>query len=373
VTEPRKKLYLIDGLHTIFRAFYAIRELTNSKDEPTNALFGFVQILKKILRDEKPDYIGVAWDVSDDTTLRREKYADYKANRAPMPEELRPQIPQIQRVIEAFRIPRLELETYEADDVMGTLSKKAAAAGIDVVLVTADKDMMQLVGDGVSLLHTGRNKLYDAKLVEEDFGVPPSQVADVLALMGDAVDNVPGVPGIGEKGARQLVKEYGSVEALLERAAEIPRKAYREGLVQFREQAILSKELVTIHTDMPIELDLDRLMVEPPDAGALRQLYSDLEFKTLFEELGGSGTAAAPVCTLEELADPALIGARLDALGRERLVVLVPGDGPLALACAGAEGGVLVDLRREGMAAAARSAVAAMLANSALELAGHDL
>ena len=371
---PRKKLYLIDGFHTIFRAFYAIRELTNSKGEPTNAVFGFVQILRKILRDEKPDYIGVAWDVDDDTTLRKQKFADYKANRAPMPDELRPQIPKIQQVIEAFRIPRLELETFEADDVMGTLSKKASAAGVDVVLVTADKDMLQLVGDGVSLMHTGRNKLYDAKLVEEDFGVPPSQVADVLALMGDAVDNVPGVPGIGDKGAKSLIKEYGSVEQLLERASEISRKAYREGLIEHREQALLSKELTTIRTDMPIELHLDQLAVEPPDADALRKLYSDLEFKTLFEELGGSGAAAAPSCALVEVADPAELPWKARELGSRHYFVLVPGTEPVALAIAGEEGGGLfVDLRRATMPEVVNGVVLAAIADPEIELVGHDL
>ncbi|MBP1642016.1 MAG: polymerase, partial [Acidobacteria bacterium] len=272
----RPKLLLIDGFHNIFRAFYAIRELTNSKGQPINAVYGFVQMLRKILRDERPDYVGVALDVSDQT-VRTEKFADYKANRAPMPEELVPQIPWIRRAIEAFRIPMLELENFEADDVMGTLARKAAAKGWEVVLVTADKDMFQLVGDGVSLYHSGRGKLYDAKLVEEDFGVPPAKVADVLALMGDAVDNVPGVPGIGEKGARALVTEYGSVEALLERAGELSRKAYREGLLAHREQALLSKELVTIHCDLPIELRESELIAEPPDVEALRSLYSELE------------------------------------------------------------------------------------------------
>ena len=226
-----------------------------------------MQILRKVLKDEAPDFIGVALDISD-KTVRTEKYADYKANRAPMPDDLVPQIPYVRKAIEAFRIPRLELDNYEADDVMGTLAKKAAAAGYEVVLVSADKDLMQLVGPHVTLLHTGRNKRYDAAGVIEDFGVPPEKVADVLALMGDAVDNVPGVPGIGEKGARQLVAEYGSVEALLERASEVPRKAYREGLLAHREQALLSKELVTIHTDLPIEIHPESLQLDPPDAGA---------------------------------------------------------------------------------------------------------
>ncbi|HEY0780910.1 MAG TPA: 5'-3' exonuclease H3TH domain-containing protein, partial [Thermoanaerobaculia bacterium] len=198
MSEPQPRLFLIDGYSNIFRAFYAIRNLSNSRGEPTNAVFGFVQILRKLLRDENPDLVGVALDVSKDT-VRSERYEEYKANRAPMPEDLASQIPYIRRVLEAFRIPALELHRYEADDVLGTLSCKAADAGYHVILVSADKDLMQLVEPRVSLYHTGRNKLYGPQEVEEDFGVPPSKVADVLALMGDAVDNVPGVPGIGEK------------------------------------------------------------------------------------------------------------------------------------------------------------------------------
>ncbi|MEO8276096.1 MAG: DNA polymerase I [Thermoanaerobaculia bacterium] len=294
----RPKLVLIDGFNNIFRAFFAIRSLSNSKGVPTNAVYGFIQILRKLLRDEQPDLVGVALDLSDQT-FRTEKYADYKANRAPMPEELRPQIPLVRRAIEAFRIPRLELDNYEADDVMGTLARKGAEAGYDVVLVTADKDMMQLVAPNVALFHSGRNKRYDVAGITEDFGVPPSQVVDVLALMGDAVDNVPGVPGIGEKGAKQLVREYGSVEALLERAAEIPRKAYREGLQQHREQALLSKDLVTIRTDLPIELDPEALRLDPPDVEALRALYAELEFSGLLEELQSTAAVAPAAATGE--------------------------------------------------------------------------
>jgi len=369
-----RKLVLIDGFHTIFRAFYAIRELANSRGEPTNAVYGFLQILRKILREEKPDFLGVAWDVSDEATLRREKFADYKANRAPMPEELRPQIPHIERAIEAFRIPRLEIERYEADDVMGTLAKKAAAAGLDVVLVTADKDMFQLVGDGVRLLHTGRNKLYDAALVEEDFGVPPAQVADVLALMGDSVDNVPGVPGIGEKGARQLIVEYGSVERLLEHAGELKRKAYREGLEQHREQAILSKELTTIHTDLPIELHLESLTVDPPDVEALRRLYSELEFRGLLEELGATTSEQAPPMEVRTLTEVAELNEAANVSGGPVDVVLLPGEGPLALAFrAGDRPAALADLRRPEFAATASSIVERWAAAAEIELVGHDL
>ncbi len=371
--SPRPKLLLIDGYHNIFRAFYAIRNLTNSRGEPTNAVYGFVQMLKKTLRDEHPDYVGVALDVSD-VTFRTAKFADYKANRAPMPEELRPQIPHIRRAIEAFRIPILELADYEADDVMGTLARKAAAEGIDVVLVTADKDMFQLVGDGVALYHSGRGKLYDRALVEQDFGVPPEQVPDVLALMGDKVDNVPGVPGIGEKGAKELVRRYGSVEALLEHAGELQRKAYREGLTEHRDQALLSKELTTIHTGMPIELELDRLRIEPPDTDALRALYADLEFRGLLEELGASPAAAVAKRERVDIENAEELAVRATALGRVVTVALLPPEEPRAVALAGEGGPVLiVDLRREGLAPAVERWLAETVTEPTRELVGHDL
>ncbi|HSM13675.1 MAG TPA: DNA polymerase I [Thermoanaerobaculia bacterium] len=370
--SARKKLLLIDGYHNIFRAFYAIRELTNSKGEPINAVLGFVQMLRKLLRDERPDYVGVALDVSD-VTFRTEKYADYKANRAPMPEELRPQIPRIRAAIEAFRIPILELDNYEADDVMGTLSRRAAEQGLDVVLVTADKDMFQLVGDGVRLFHSGRGKLYDAALVEQDFGVPPAQVADVLALMGDAVDNVPGVPGIGEKGARQLILEHGSVEKLLDSVEAVTRKSYREGLTAHREQALLSKELVTIHTDLPVELHLERLVAEPADTDALRRLYAELEFRTLLEELGGSAEDR-PERACVEAVDADDLAARLAKLEGQVLVAQLPPEAPVAVAFAAGEGeAVLADLRRDALRGAVEGALADWLADPDRELVGHDL
>ncbi|MBP9142908.1 MAG: DNA polymerase I [Thermoanaerobaculia bacterium] len=381
----RPKLVLIDGFHNIFRAFFAIRNLSNSKGLPTNAVFGFVQILRKVLKDEAPDFIGVALDISD-KTVRTEKFADYKANRAPMPDDLVPQIPYVRKAIEAFRIPRLELDNYEADDVMGTLAKKAVAEGYEVVLVSADKDLMQLVGPHVTLLHTGRNKRYDAAAVTEDFGVPPEQVADVLALMGDAVDNVPGVPGIGEKGARQLVAEYGSVEALLARASEVPRKAYREGLLAYREQAILSKELVTIHTDLPIEIHPESLQLDPPDAALLRELYTELEFFTLLAELdaasasgsllpasGGGDVPAIPaVLSVEQWAEFAA------AVGENVTIALADAGvpvAPVALAVASSSGDRRgwVDLRSPDLGAAVVVTLSEWFTDPAREIIGCDL
>src|SRR5215467_4058304 len=191
----RPRLFLIDGYSNIFRAFYAIRNLSNSKGEPTNAIYGFVTMLRKLLREEQPDLIGIALETGK--TFRSERFEGYKANRAPMPEDLASQMPWIRRVLEALRIPILELSGYEADDVLGSLACRAAGAGYDVVIVSADKDLMQLVEPRVSLYHTGRSKLYGPDEVAADFGVPPARVADVLALSGDSIDNIPGVPGIG--------------------------------------------------------------------------------------------------------------------------------------------------------------------------------
>ncbi len=378
----RPKLVLIDGFHNIFRAFFAIRNLSNSKGLPTNAVFGFVQILRKVLKDEAPDFIGVALDISD-KTVRTEKYAEYKANRAPMPDDLVPQIPYVRRAIEAFRIPRLELDNYEADDVMGTLAKKAAATGYDVVLVSADKDLMQLVGPHVTLFHTGRNKRYDEAGVTEDFGVPPAQVADVLALMGDAVDNVPGVPGIGEKGARQLIVEFGSVEALLDRAAEVPRKAYREGLLAHREQALLSKDLVTIHTDLPIEIHPESLQLDPPDVDLQRALYAELEFFTLLAELDAVSTSDSGLPASgggEVPAVPLVLSVReweefAATVGKDVTVALADAGAPVALAVASTAGDRRgwVDLRSPDLRAAVLATLTGWFADPAREIVGCDL
>jgi DNA polymerase-1 len=287
----RPRLFLIDGYSNIFRAFYAIRNLSTTKGEPTNAVYGFVTMLRKLLREEQPELIGVALDVGK--TFRSERFEGYKANRTPMPEDLASQIPWIRRVLEAFHIPVLELSGYEADDVLGSLSCRAVEAGYDVVLVSADKDLMQLVEPHVALYHTGRTKLYGPAEVAEDFGVPPAKVTDVLALTGDSIDNIPGVPGIGDKGAKTLIQEFGSLEELLARAAEVPRKSYREGLQQHAEQARLSKELSTIHTDLPVPFDPAALHRDPPDAVALRRLYGELEFHSLAQELAPEPAAQA--------------------------------------------------------------------------------
>jgi DNA polymerase I len=373
--STRPRLFLIDGYSNIFRAFFAIRNLSNSRGEPTNAVYGFVQMLRKLLREDKPEYLGVALEGGGEKSVRSERFEEYKANRAPMPEDLASQIPWIRKVLEAHRIPMLQIERYEADDVLGTISCRAAEAGYDVVLVSADKDLMQLVTPHVSMFHTGRNKLYGPAEVEEDFGVPPAKVADVLALMGDAIDNIPGVPGIGEKGAKALIREYGSLEELLARADQVSKKTYREGLLAHREQALLSKELSTIHCDLPVPFEPEALHHDPPDPGALRQVYTELEFFSLADEIKaeqGPGvlevTPAAEAETAEAWRE-ALAGSgpvHVALLGAER---------PLGLAAArGADGpAVYADFRRPGLREAALASLGGWVADPATRIVGHDL
>ncbi len=375
--DARPRLFLIDGYSNIFRAFYAIRNLSNSRGEPTNAVYGFIQMLKKLLREEAPDLIGVA--LEGGRTFRSDKYEEYKANRRPMPEDLTGQLPWIRRVLEAYRIPILELAGYEADDVLGTLSCRAATAGYDVVLVSADKDLMQLVEPRVSLYHTGRNKLYGPGEVAEDFGVPPAKVADVLALMGDSIDNIPGVPGIGEKGAKSLIQEYGSLEDLLARAGEISRKAYREGLLQHQEQARLSKELSTIHTDLDVPFDPQALRRDPPDLEALRQVLTELEFFSLVEELGPAGSTDSEgeeVPPAEEAVSAEVWTDRAGRLvGGEVHVAVLGEDRPLGLAAAASAGGPVIyaDFRRDGMRDAVLASLQRWIGDREVRLAGHNL
>ena len=380
-----KRLYLIDGYSTIFRAFYAIRGLSTSAGEPTNAIYGFINMLRKLLREEEPPLLGIALDVGR-ATVRTEAYADYKANRAPMPEDLKAQMPAIRRAIEAFRIPILELERYEADDVIGTLGRKAQDAGYEVTIVSADKDLFQLVSDRVSLLHTGREKTYDPALVEEDFGVPPEQVVDVLALVGDKVDNVPGVPGIGQKGAQTLIREHGNLQALLEAASGLKRKAYREGLQEHADQALLSRELVTIHTDLDVPFEPEALEMESPDYEALADLCREFEFWSLLKELESEsgGPEIEPAVILESV--EAFEEAAEDLDRRISVgVVFRRGGEPVGLSFAPIGGAVgrdldgtigragFADFGRPGMREAVAATLRAWLADPALELIGHDL
>jgi DNA polymerase-1 len=293
MTAERPVLYLIDGSNALHRAYHAIRQLSNSKGLPTNAVYGFAAILKKLIREHHPSHVGVAFDISE-STARKEAFADYKANRKPMDEDLAVQIPLVRRLCEAFRMPLLELHGFEADDVIATLAKKAAAEDFDVVIFTTDKDFLQLVTPRIRVFQAARELMLDAKGVEEFFGVPPERVGDVLALMGDASDNVPGVPGIGEVTARKLVREFGGLESVLTRAGEVTAKKVRETLTANAELARLSRRLVELDTTLPVAFDPAALNLDPPDLEKLRALYSELEFHSLANELSAEAESAAP-------------------------------------------------------------------------------
>jgi DNA polymerase-1 len=278
------RLFLIDGSSYIFRAFHAIRQLSTSNGFPTNAIFGFTSMLLKILREMKPEYIAVILDAKG-PTFRDELYSDYKANRPGMPESLEPQIPYIKRVVEAYRIPVIEKEGYEADDVIGTIAKDVAKKGMDVVIVTGDKDMLQLVDEHIRTLDTMKDRTFGVHEVVERYGVKPEQMTDVMGLAGDAIDNIPGVPGIGEKTAVALIREYGTLENLLTNRERVPRKKLMEALARFGEQATLSKHLATIATDVPLVYDLGDFSLSEPDVEVLKGIFRGLEFSKFLKEI----------------------------------------------------------------------------------------
>lgn len=328
-------LYLIDTMGYIFRAYHAMPRLTNSRGLPTQAVLGFTNMLRKLLAESQPKYIAAAFDLAG-PTFREETYAAYKANRPEMPEELVRQLPYIRQVLEAYRVPILEFQGFEADDVIGTFSREAAGHGHFVVIVSSDKDMLQLVNGNVRVLNPSRGDLlYDAATVRDVMGVEPRQVIDLLALRGDAIDNIPGAPGIGEKGALALVQRFGSVEAALEHADEVERKTYRESLQQNREQILMSKALATIHTDVPLPYDLNSLVRREPDVEACRHLFQEMEFGTLLKSLPG---------VPQEQGVPASVGSwslpHTEAVGQQRLAEWlgrVPASHPVALAVAGGQ------------------------------------
>jgi DNA polymerase-1 len=293
MTEAPPKLYLVDAMSNIHRAYHAIQRLSTSAGRPTNAIYGFVTMLRKMLREHGPDYLAVAWD-GPQRTVRHDAYAEYKANRPVMADDLASQLPAIRQILDAYKIPVLELPGYEADDVIGTLAKKASTMGFDVVIVTADKDMLQLVSPRVRVFHTGREKFLDETGVREFFGVAPEQVADVLALMGDSVDNIPGVPRVGEVTAKKWIADFGDLATLLARAGEIKGKV-GESLREHKADAIVSRRLVEIPTDLPIPFEPDALRRSPPDAQKLKELFVELEFHSLAAEIHDESAATPEI------------------------------------------------------------------------------
>jgi len=295
--EP-KRLFLVDAMAHVYRAFFAPMNRMNAPSGlPTKVPFLFANILRRLIKDYQPDYIGIVFDPPG-ATFRDQLFDKYKAQRAPMPDEMKLQLPYVRKLCEAMRMPILEVKGYEADDVIGAMAKQAAKKNIEVLIVTNDKDMMQLVGKNIRTLRTGSGGakadiIVDEKKVEEILGVPPEKVIDVMALMGDTVDNIPGAKGIGEKGATELIKKYGSVEKALDHAGEVPNKRYREALQQQREQVMMSKQLATIATDVPLELDLPQLERRDPDPAALAALYRELGFNSLLKELGSEAVSSS--------------------------------------------------------------------------------
>ncbi|MGE3178606.1 MAG: DNA polymerase I, partial [Vicinamibacterales bacterium] len=405
-------LYLVDGSSQMYRAFHApIRTgegapLRDAQGRPTNAVYIFVTMLRKLLKEHAPAYIGASFDLPG-RTFRDDLAADYKANRAPMPDDLAVQIPLVHRACEALGVPILTHERYEADDVIGTMAERAAAAGCDVVIVTGDKDFFQLVRDGVRVFNPRDDGTwYDAAGVEEKFGVRPDQVVDVLALMGDAIDNVKGVPGIGDKGARELVSTWGSLDRLLEHAAEVPQKRYREALLAHADTARSCRELLRIHTDVPVPFELERFRYPGPDQEACFELFSALGFRTLVVEFAPTArtvakdyrivsTAAEVEALAAELAKAPRIGLRVltdgTAATRAQIAGLVFATAPrsaryvpISAAAQPVAGVGMFDLLSDGPddsgettvgvpLATALDALRPVLEDPAIEKIGHDL
>jgi DNA polymerase-1 len=307
--RDENRVFLIDTMSFIFRAYHAMarqRSMSTKTGLPTAAIYVFVNMLRKLRDDFSPVYLAAVFDVAAKTfratqaeaitkvrkfdiktqTFTEVEYKGYKANRSAMPEDLAQQIPYIRRALEAYRIPILELAGFEADDVIGTLARKAAEAAHPVYVVSSDKDMMQLVNDMVCILNPPKDNLIcDAAKVEEILGVPPERVVDIMALRGDSVDNIPGAPGIGDKGSVEIIQRFGSVEQALDRAAEVEKKTYRESLLNNRDIILFSKSMATIDVNVPVELNVEAMQAGEPDSNLLRELFTELEFTSLLKEL----------------------------------------------------------------------------------------
>lgn len=283
------KLVLLDGHSLAFRAFYALpSEMATSSGELTNAVYGFTSMILNILQEEKPDYIAIAFDVGP--TFRHELAAEYKGTRARMPEELRGQLPRIRQIVEALNIPTFEIEGYEADDLLGTLARQAEAQGIQTVICSGDRDLFQLVNDRIVVRYTPggprpKTLTYDLTAVQERYQLSPQQLADLKALIGDKSDNIPGIPGIGEKTATQLLQQYGSLEGIYAHLEEISSPRVREALAEYRDQAFRSRRLATLVTDLPVQLDLERCRISDFDRERVLALFRELEFRSLVNRL----------------------------------------------------------------------------------------
>jgi len=312
-------LYLIDGSAYMYRAYHAVRGLANSAGMPTNAVFGFTRMLIKLINDRAPAYAAMCFDAKG-PTFRHDLYADYKANRPPMPEDMAIQIPYIKEVTRAFQIPVFEQQGVEADDIIGTLARLAEAAGFRVVMVTGDKDFVQLVTEHATIWDPMKDRTRDLATIQAEYGMPPERIIDVMGLSGDTSDNVPGVPGIGPKTALSLIQTFGSMDALYDNLDRITQKKQHEKLAVNRDQAFLSRQLVTIDRNLPLPFDPEKLEVSQPDAASLQALFKELEFSQLQQEF------SAPAARREKRYE-----AVVDAGGLQRLTERISGAGEFSV------------------------------------------
>lgn len=317
-------MFLIDGSSFCYRAFYAVRNLNTSKGQPTNAVFGVVTMLKKLMEEENPVFMAVAFDMAK-PTFRHVRYAGYKEHRKPMPEELVSQLPFIRRVFDAYRIPVFEKEGYEADDILGTIARQASRHGFDVYLVTSDKDSFQLLGSNVKVYKPTREgyEIVDEQALRKKWGVRPDQVVEVMALMGDDTDAIPGVPGIGEKTAVELIQKFGSVDNLMKNVAQVPGQARRQALCEHLDQLKMSHELALLDTAVPIELNLNSLRVREPNQQALYELFQELEFKKLLKEMAPPKRACAAI-EIRTVAQAGELSGLLEKMRRSGRSAVVP-------------------------------------------------
>ena len=277
---------IIDGHSLMYRAFYALPKLMNKEGLHTNVIYGFVNMINKLLDEYNPKYFAIAFDTKA-ATFREEKYSDYKANRLKMPEEMSEQIPYLKRILDVMNIERVEMDGYEADDIIGTLSKASDDKKLQTLIVTGDRDVFQLISSNVHVLITRKGisetEEFDKEKLLSQYNVTPEQVVDLKGLMGDASDNIPGIPGVGEKTALALLKQFGSIENMLKNTAEIKRNKIRENVESNIEIAKISKELATIDREMPLEVSLDKYIYKGPDFPALIELYKELGFRSLLK------------------------------------------------------------------------------------------
>jgi DNA polymerase-1 len=370
-TDSRRTLYLIDGSAYIYRAFFALPALSNSKGLQTNAVYGFTTMLMKILREHRPDCLTVVFDEKG-PTQRHEEFKEYKAQRPEMPQGMSGQIPYVHRVVEAFGLPAIRASGYEADDLIGTLARKAEGAGFEVVIVTSDKDMFQLLTPAVRIYDPVKDKWFGEAECRERFGVEPARVVEIMGLMGDQVDNIPGVKGIGEKTATKLITQFGTIDQLLTRLDEVAAPKTRALLTEQADNARLSRKLATIQVDCPVEFDPERFKVAPPAPEPLVALLRELEFPTLLKAFQPAGSGDVLKVEIETLGDEA---------EAKRFAAWVASDQVVAVTCVSSGTGVAANLQGLALSLSNRTIfarrvfrpLAELLQDAARTKAAHDV